>query len=186
MVLVIDNYDSFTWNLVQLIRGLGAEVRVVRNDAIDVAGVHASGASHLVISPGPCSPREAGVSVDSIREARVPVLGVCLGHQAIGVAFGARVVRGTSAVHGKRAEILHAGVGVFAGVPQRFGAARYHSLVVERESLPSELRVTAETEDGVVMGIAHRERAIHGVQFHPESVISEWGERVLRNFLALG
>ena len=185
MILVIDNYDSFTFNLVQLFQMTGATVRVVRNDAIDVAGIHSSGASHVVISPGPCSPREAGVSLDAIRTARVPLLGVCLGHQAIAMAFGGRVVRGEHAVHGKYAAITHDGAGLFDGAARGFRAARYHSLVVERVSLPNELRVTAETDDGVVMGLAHRDRPIVGVQFHPESVLSEEGERLARNFVGM-
>jgi anthranilate synthase component II len=185
LILAIDNYDSFTFNLVQLLEVLGADVRVVRNDAIDVAGVLSSGATHLVISPGPCSPREAGVSVEAIRAARVPVLGVCLGHQAIGAAFGARVVRAPRPVHGMPAPIRHGGDGLFEGLPQGFLAARYHSLVVDGESLPEELVPTAFTDDGLVMALAHRTRPIVGVQFHPESVLTPDGTAIVRNFLAL-
>lgn len=182
-VLVIDNYDSFTFNLVQLLQTLGADVRVVRNDAIDVAGIHASGASHILISPGPCSPAEAGVSVDAIREARVPLLGVCLGHQSIGAAFGARVVRAPSPVHGKEASITHDGTELFVGMPEPFIAARYHSLVVDRATLPASLVPTAFTDDGLVMALAHRERPIVGVQFHPESILSPHGPGIVENFL---
>nr|WP_228530665.1 MULTISPECIES: aminodeoxychorismate/anthranilate synthase component II [Myxococcaceae] len=162
---------------------LGAEVQVVRNDEIDAAGVRASGASHLVVSPGPCTPHEAGVSVEAIREAQVPVLGVCLGHQSIGAAFGGQVVRAPEPVHGKSAHIRHGGKGLFEGLSPGFEAARYHSLVVRAEDLPRELEPTAWSEDGLIMGLRHRERPVVGVQFHPESVLTPEGPRLVKNFL---
>ncbi|WP_342376025.1 aminodeoxychorismate/anthranilate synthase component II [Myxococcus stipitatus] len=183
MILVIDNYDSFTFNLVQLFYTLGAEVKVVRNDALDVAGVEAQGASHLVISPGPCTPHEAGVSVAAITRSRVPVLGVCLGHQSIGAAFGGKVVRAPVPVHGKSAHIQHGGSGVFTGASPGFQAARYHSLVVEASSLPPELEATAWSQDGLIMALRHRERPVVGFQFHPESVLTPEGPTLVRNFL---
>ncbi len=183
MILVIDNYDSFTFNLVQLLYTLGAEVKVARNDEIDAAGIAASGASHLLVSPGPCSPREAGVSVPAILDARVPVLGVCLGHQSIGDAFGGKVIRAPAPVHGKTSPIRHEGKSLFAGMSHGFQAARYHSLVVERSSLPRELEVTAWTDDGLIMGLRHRERPIVGLQFHPESVLTPEGPTLVKNFL---
>ena len=183
MILVIDNYDSFTFNLVQLLYTLGAEVKVVRNDEIDAAGVAASGASHLVVSPGPCTPTEAGVSMAAIRGAKVPVLGVCLGHQSIGAVFGGNVVRAPEPVHGKTASIRHEGRSIFEGMPPGFQAARYHSLVVEAASLPAELEATAWTPDGLIMGLRHRERPVVGVQFHPESVLTRQGRDLLKNFL---
>ncbi|AGC47966.1 anthranilate synthase, glutamine amidotransferase component [Myxococcus stipitatus DSM 14675] len=183
MILVIDNYDSFTFNLVQLFYTLGAEVKVVRNDALDLAGVEAQGASHLVISPGPCTPHEAGVSVAAIARSRVPVLGVCLGHQSIGAAFGGKVVRAPAPVHGKSAHIQHGGSGVFTGASPGFQAARYHSLVVEASSLPRELEATAWSQDGLIMALRHRERPVVGFQFHPESVLTPEGPTLVRNFL---
>jgi anthranilate synthase/aminodeoxychorismate synthase-like glutamine amidotransferase len=183
VILVIDNYDSFTFNLVQLLYTLGAEVKVARNDEIDVEGVAASGASHLVVSPGPCTPHEAGVSMEAIRAAKVPVLGVCLGHQSIGAVFGGKVVRAPEPVHGKTASIRHEGRSIFEGLPQGFLAARYHSLVVEAASLPAELEATAWTPDGLIMGLRHRERPVVGVQFHPESVLTPEGPKLVRNFL---
>ncbi len=183
MILVIDNYDSFTFNLVQLLYTLGAEVKVVRNDEIDAAGVAASGASHLVVSPGPCTPAEAGVSVEAIRTARIPVLGVCLGHQSIGAAFGGLVVRAPEPVHGKSASIRHEGRGLFEGLSQGFQAARYHSLVVQAQSLPAELEATAFSQEGLIMALRHRERPVVGVQFHPESVLTPEGPRLVKNFL---
>ncbi|MFY0528838.1 anthranilate synthase component II [Archangium gephyra] len=183
MILVIDNYDSFTFNLVQLLYTLGAEVKVVRNDEIDAAGVEASGASHLVVSPGPCTPHEAGVSMAAIRGAKVPVLGVCLGHQSIGAVFGGNVVRAPEPVHGKTASIRHEGRSLFEGMPANFQAARYHSLVVDAGTLPAELEATAWTPDGLIMGLRHRERPVVGVQFHPESVLTPEGPRLVRNFL---
>jgi len=183
VILVIDNYDSFTFNLVQLLYSLGAEVKVVRNDALDAEGVAASGASHLVISPGPCTPHEAGVSVAAITQSRVPVLGVCLGHQSIGAAFGGKVVRAPEPVHGKAARIQHGGTGLFTGLSAGFEAARYHSLIVEARSLPSELEATAWSQDGLIMALRHRERPVVGVQFHPESVLTPEGPSLVRNFL---
>ena len=183
MILVIDNYDSFTFNLVQLLYTLGAEVKVVRNDDLDAAGVAASGASHLVVSPGPCTPQEAGVSVAAIAQSRVPVLGVCLGHQAIGAAFGGKVIRAPEPVHGKAVHIQHGNMGVFTGLSQGFQAARYHSLIVEASSLPEELEATAWNPDGLIMALRHRTRPVVGLQFHPESVLTPEGPKLVRNFL---
>lgn len=183
MILVIDNYDSFTFNLVQLLYTLGAEVKVARNDEIDAAGVAASGASHLVVSPGPCTPTEAGVSMAAIRGARVPVFGVCLGHQSIGAVFGGQVVRAPEPVHGKTVSVRHSGQSVFTGLAVGFQAARYHSLVVDAPSLPAELEATAWSPEGLIMGLRHRERPVVGVQFHPESVLTPEGPRLVRNFL---
>ena len=192
-LLMIDNYDSFTYNLVQYFGELGEEVRVVRNDALDVAGIAALGPSRIVISPGPCTPNEAGVSLAVLGElaGQVPILGVCLGHQAIGQAFGGKVVRARTIMHGKTSPIRHRGQGVFAGLPDPFEATRYHSLVVERESLPDCLEITAWTEhaDGSIdeiMGLRHRELPVEGVQFHPESILTQHGHAMLRNFLAQG
>ncbi|HLU12516.1 MAG TPA: aminodeoxychorismate/anthranilate synthase component II [Arenimonas sp.] len=193
MLLMIDNYDSFTYNLVQYFGELGEEVRVVRNDAMDVAGIAALEPSRIVISPGPCTPNEAGVSLAVLQElaGRVPILGVCLGHQAIGQAFGGKVVRARTIMHGKTSPIRHRGQGVFAGLPDPFEATRYHSLVVERDSLPDCLEITAWTEhaDGSIdeiMGLRHRELPVEGVQFHPESILTQHGHAMLRNFLAQG
>jgi anthranilate synthase component 2 len=185
MLLMIDNYDSFTYNLVQYFGELGEEVRVVRNDEIDLAGIEALAPARICISPGPCSPAEAGISVPVLTHfaGRVPILGVCLGHQAIGAAFGGRVVRAQRLMHGKTDAVRHAGLGVFAGLPSPFTVARYHSLAVERDSLPACLEVTAETADGEIMGLRHREFAIEGVQFHPESIATEHGHALLANFL---
>jgi anthranilate synthase component 2 len=185
MVLMIDNYDSFTYNLVQYFGELGADIRVVLNDEMDVAGIAALRPEKIVISPGPCSPNEAGVSLQVIAAfaGRVPILGVCLGHQAIGQAFGGRVVHARELMHGKTSPVAHAGVGVFAGLPTPFTATRYHSLAVERASLPADLEVTAWTEDGEIMGVRHRRFDVEGVQFHPESVLTEHGHRMLENFL---
>ncbi|MCP3145134.1 anthranilate synthase component II [Pyxidicoccus xibeiensis] len=183
MILVIDNYDSFTFNLVQLLYTLGAEVKVVRNDDLDAAGVAATGASHLVISPGPCTPHEAGVSVAAISQSRVPVLGVCLGHQSIGAAFGGKVIRAPEPVHGKAAHIQHGHTGVFTGVSQGFQAARYHSLVVEASTLPEQLEPTAWSQDGLIMALRHRTKPVVGFQFHPESVLTPEGPKLVRNFL---
>src|SRR5690606_14850722 len=181
-LLVIDNYDSFTWNLVQYLQALGAEVRVERNDALSVAEIAALAPDRIVISPGPCTPDEAGVSLDVVRElgARIPILGVCLGHQAIGQAYGGRVARAGRIMHGKTSPIRHRGEGVFAGLPDGYEATRYHSLVVEQASLPDCLAVTAwtEHEDGrieEIMGLRHREHPVQGVQFHPESILTEHG-----------
>ena len=184
-ILMIDNYDSFTYNLVQYLGELGAELEVRRNDAIDVAEVRAMAPQAIVISPGPCTPNEAGICLDLIAAAspRIPILGVCLGHQAIGQAFGGKVVRAPVPVHGKLSEIKHRGGSVFRGINAPFKATRYHSLVIERESVPRDLDVTAQTEDGLVMGLAHNRLPVHGVQFHPESIASEHGHLLLKNFL---
>lgn len=190
MLLVIDNYDSFTFNLVQYLQELGAEVRVERNDALDVDAIAALAPEKIVLSPGPCTPNEAGVCLDVIARLgpRVPILGVCLGHQSIGQAYGGRVVRAGSIMHGKTSPIRHRGAGVFAGLPDPFQATRYHSLVVEQASLPDCLEVTAWTEaaDGgreAIMGLRHRTHPVEGVQFHPESILTEHGHALLRNFL---
>ncbi len=187
MLLLIDNYDSFTWNLVHFLGDLGAEVEVVRNDALTPAEALARRPAGILLSPGPCTPNEAGICLELIAaaaEARVPLMGVCLGHQAIGQAFGGEVVRAPTPVHGKVWDVAHQGGGVFAGLPSPFRATRYHSLVVRRESLPNSLVVTAETADGLIMGLSHAALPIHGVQFHPESIASEHGHRILGNFLA--
>ncbi len=190
MLLMIDNYDSFTYNLVQYLGELGAEVKVARNDQITLAEITALAPERIVISPGPCTPNEAGVSLEVIRAfaGRVPLLGVCLGHQAIGQAFGGKVVHARAVMHGKTSPIHHADTGVFRGLPNPFEATRYHSLVVERASLPECLEVTAWTqkEDGgfdEIMGVRHREYALEGVQFHPESILTQVGHDLLRNFL---
>ena len=185
MLLMIDNYDSFTYNLVQYLGELGADVLVKRNDEISVADVAALRPANIVISPGPCSPNEAGISVATIKAfaGKVPLLGVCLGHQAIGAAFGGRVVHARTLMHGKTSAIEHAGMGVFAGLPSPFTATRYHSLAIERDSLPECLEITAWTADGEIMGVRHKTLAVEGVQFHPESVLSEHGHMLLQNFL---
>jgi anthranilate synthase component 2 len=188
MLLLIDNYDSFTWNLVHYLGELGAEVRVVRNDALDVQGAMGMRPEAIVLSPGPCDPDAAGICLPltlAAAEAKVPLLGVCLGHQAIGQAFGGRVVRAGEIVHGKMGTIHHQGAGVFSGLPSPFQATRYHSLIVERASLPACLEVTAWLDDGTIMGLRHRDRPVEGVQFHPESIASEHGHALLRTFLAL-
>ena len=190
MLLMIDNYDSFTYNLVQYLQELGEEVRVERNDAVTVAQIAAMAPARIVISPGPCTPNEAGVSLDVLRELgpRIPVLGVCLGHQALGQAFGGNVIRAKQIMHGKTSAIRHEGRGVFAGLPDGYTATRYHSLVVERDSLPDALEITAWTEaaDGgfdEIMGLRHREYPVEGVQFHPESILTQHGHALLKNFL---
>ncbi len=185
MIILVDNYDSFTFNLVHFLGDLGAEVRVYRNDKVTSAAVFAADPDAIVLSPGPCTPKEAGICLDLIAagSGKVPILGVCLGHQAIGDAFGGKVVRAPAPVHGKLSEIRHSGAGIFRGINAPFQATRYHSLVVERDSLPDELTVTAETEDGLVMGLAHKQLPVHGVQFHPESIASEHGHLILKNFL---
>jgi anthranilate synthase component II len=186
MILLIDNYDSFTYNLLHFLGELGAEVLVKRNDALSAADALALAPQAIVLSPGPSTPDRAGICIELVRRAgTVPLLGVCLGHQAIGEACGGRVVRAPVPMHGKLSPIHHDGTGVFAGLANPFTATRYHSLVVERASVPSSLRVTAWTEDGLVMGVAHRERPLHGVQFHPESIASEGGHALLKNFLTL-
>ena len=190
MLLMIDNYDSFTWNLVQYLQALGAEVRVVRNDELSVEAIAALSPERIVISPGPCTPKEAGVSVGVIESlgAWIPILGVCLGHQSIGQAYGGDVVRAGRIMHGKTSRIHHHGQGVFAGLPDRYEATRYHSLVVDKATLPACLEITAWTEndDGSVeeiMGLRHREHPVQGVQFHPESILTEHGHALLKNFL---
>ena len=190
MLLMIDNYDSFTWNLVQYLQALGAEVKVIRNDELSVAQIDALSPERIVVSPGPCTPNQAGVSVGVIEQlgARVPILGVCLGHQSLGQAYGGDVVRARTIMHGKTSRIRHDGRGVFAGLPDAYEATRYHSLVVSRETLPECLEVTAWTdnEDGSfdeIMGLRHREHPVEGVQFHPESILTEHGHALLKNFL---
>jgi len=188
MLVVIDNYDSFTYNLVHYLGELGAEIRVHRNDKIGVDQALDEAAGGIVLSPGPCTPNEAGICLDLITaaaERRVPLFGVCLGLQAIGQAFGGKVVRAPALLHGKVSEIRHHGGPLFDGIPERFSATRYHSLIVERESLPETLAVTAEDGSGLIMGLSHRELPIHGVQFHPESIASEHGHKLLENFLAV-
>ena len=185
MLLVIDNYDSFTNNLVQYLGELGEDVRVFRNDEITLEGVAKLKPARIVVSPGPCTPNEAGISVPLIRElgGKVPLLGVCLGHQAIGQAFGGRIVHAKALMHGKTSAIRHDRRGVFRDLPDPFTATRYHSLAIERSSLPASLEVTAWTDDGEIMGVRHRELAVEGVQFHPESILTEHGHRLLKNFL---
>ena len=185
MILLLDNYDSFTWNLWQAIESLGFRCRVVRNDALDVAGIRRLRPRGIVLSPGPGTPDDAGVTLDVIRELHreVPILGVCLGHQALGQAFGGRVVRAPRVMHGKLSAVTHDGRGVFRGVPNPVNVTRYHSLVVAEAGLPTDLEVTARTVDGVVMGLRHRRFPVEGVQFHPESVATDAGPRMIRNFL---
>jgi anthranilate synthase component II len=185
MLLMIDNYDSFTFNLVQYFGELGEHVHTVRNDQVDVAGMVALKPARIVFSPGPCTPAEAGVCVDAIRHfaGRVPMLGVCLGHQSIGAALGGRIIRAAVPMHGKTSRVEHDGQGVFEALPQNFTVVRYHSLVIERATLPADLLVTATSNDGEIMGVRHRNLPIEGVQFHPESILSEHGHAMLRNFL---
>ena len=185
MFLLIDNYDSFTYNLYHYLGELGAEMVVRRNDKIAVAEAMALKPQGIIISPGPCDPDRAGICLDLIGAAKgkIPILGVCLGHQAIGQAFGGKVIRAPLPMHGKVSRVIHRGTDIFEGIPSPFTGTRYHSLVVERDSFPHELEITAETEDGIVMGLAHRELPIFGVQFHPESIASEHGHRLLANFL---
>ncbi len=187
MLLMVDNYDSFTYNLVQYFGELGEEVRVFRNDKITVAEIEALCPERIVISPGPCSPEEAGISVATIRHfsGRIPILGVCLGHQAIGAAFGGNVVRSAYLMHGKTSPIHHDGRDLFKGLPNPFEATRYHSLIVERSTLPATLEMTAWVEEGEIMGLRHREHPIWGVQFHPESILTVGGMDILRNFLEM-
>jgi anthranilate synthase component 2 len=187
MLLMIDNYDSFTYNIVQYFGELGEDVQVFRNDRITIDEIENLAPDRLVISPGPCSPEEAGISVAAIRHfaGKIPLLGVCLGHQSIGAAFGGRVVRSVSLMHGKTSPIHHDGRGLFAGLANPFNATRYHSLVVERSTLPETLAVTAWVENGEIMGLAHKELPVWGVQFHPESILTEGGMQVLRNFLEM-
>jgi anthranilate synthase component 2 len=187
MILLLDNYDSFTYNLYQYLCELGAEVVVKRNDELTIGEVAALAPERIVISPGPCTPNEAGICLALIRElgGSVPILGVCLGHQAIGQAYGGAVVRAPRVMHGKVSLIRHTGAGVFRGLPQPFTATRYHSLIVRRDDLPACLEVTAWTDDGLVMGLRHREQPVEGVQFHPESIMTEAGKELLRNFLVM-
>src|SRR3984893_3034342 len=186
-VALVDNYDSFTWNLVHAIGMLGAEVEVHRNEKITVDALAEARPDAIVISPGPCTPNEAGISLELIERLgdRVPIFGVCLGHQAIGAAYGGDVVRAPVPVHGKLSTIKHKGEGVLRGINAPFEATRYHSLVVKRETMPAELKVTAETDDGLVMAMSHKKHPVHGVQFHPESIASEHGQTILKNFLDL-
>jgi anthranilate synthase/aminodeoxychorismate synthase-like glutamine amidotransferase len=188
MLLVIDNYDSFTYNLVQYLGELGQDVRVVRNDEIAAADVGPLAPSHIVISPGPCTPNEAGISLDVIRTwaGKIPILGVCLGHQSIGQAFGGNIVRAAKVMHGKTSPILHDGKGVFTGLPNPFEATRYHSLLIERASLPEALEVTAHTQEGEIMAVRHKTLPVEGVQFHPESFLTRVGKDLLANFIARG
>jgi len=186
-LLMIDNYDSFTYNLVQYLGELGAEVRVHRNDEISMADIEAFKPSHLVVSPGPCSPAEAGISVPAIRyfAGKLPILGVCLGHQSIGAAFGGHIIRAQQLMHGKTSVIHTTQQGVFADLPKAYTVNRYHSLAIERSSCPAELEVTAWTDDGEIMGVRHRSLLIEGVQFHPESILTEHGHALLNNFLKM-
>ncbi|MBM3379659.1 MAG: aminodeoxychorismate/anthranilate synthase component II [Betaproteobacteria bacterium] len=185
MLLMVDNYDSFTYNLVQYLRALGATVRTVRNDAASLEALAALGADRLVISPGPCTPNEAGVSLDAIRHfaGKIPILGVCLGHQAIGQAFGGRVVRAKRVMHGKASTVRHNGCGVFLNLPAAFSVIRYHSLAIESESLPACLEASAHSDDGEIMGVRHRSLDVEGIQFHPESIETEHGMAMLENFI---
>ena len=187
MIILIDNYDSFTWNLYHYLGELGAETVVHRNDAVSVGQVLSARPAAIVLSPGPCTPNEAGICLDLITQAQgsVPILGVCLGHQAIGQACGGRVVRAETLMHGKVSRIRHHGGRMFRAIPDEFEATRYHSLIVERQTLPDCLEVTAETDDGVIMAFSHKTMPLHGVQFHPESIASEHGHTLLQNFLAL-
>lgn len=185
MILMIDNYDSFTYNLVQYFMELGAKVTVIRNDAISVAEIPALAPSHIVISPGPGRPEDAGISTQVIRElaGQFPILGVCLGHQAIGQVYGGKIIHAPTLVHGKTSPILHQELGVFKGLPSPFNATRYHSLIVDRHSVPPCLDITATTPDGLIMGLRHRDLPVEGIQFHPESILTEHGRDMLRNFM---
>jgi len=185
MLLMIDNYDSFTYNLVQYLGELGEDVRVVRNDQITVADIEKLGPDYIVISPGPCTPNEAGISVETIQKlgGKFPILGVCLGHQSIGQAYGGKIVRAKQLMHGKTSMIRHENKGVFAGLPNPFEATRYHSLVIDPDTVPDVLEVTARTDDGEIMGVRHKALPVEGVQFHPESILTQHGHDMLRNFL---
>ena len=187
MILLLDNYDSFTYNLAQYLGELGCALEVHRNDKISVEQIARRKPERIVISPGPCTPMEAGISVELIQKlaGKIPILGVCLGHQAIGAAFGGKVIRAPKLFHGKTSQIQHDGKGIFRSLPDPFTATRYHSLIVERKSLPRSLQITAETRDGIIMGLRHRKWKVEGVQFHPESVLTESGKQLLKNFLAL-
>ena len=185
MIVLIDNYDSFTYNLVQYFGEIDPDVRVFRNDAITVEGIAELAPTHVVISPGPCTPTEAGISVEVIEKlaGKFPILGVCLGHQSIGQAFGGDIVRADNIMHGKVSKIRHTGVGLFSGVPSPFTATRYHSLIIKRDTCPDCLDITAETEAGEIMAVQHKELPVHGVQFHPESILTEHGKTLIKNFL---
>jgi anthranilate synthase component II len=187
VILLLDNYDSFTYNLAQYLGELGCQVEVHRNDRISVEQIAQRKPERIVISPGPCTPQEAGISVEMIQKlaGKIPILGVCLGHQAIGAAFGGKIIRAPKLFHGKTSQIRHDGSGVFRGLPNPFTATRYHSLIVERKSLPADLQVTAETDDDIIMGLQHRQYPLMGVQFHPESVLTDSGKQLLKNFLSL-
>jgi len=186
-ILMVDNYDSFTYNIVQYFGELGAQVTVLRNDELSVEDIAAINPDRLVISPGPCSPMQAGISVAAIKHyaGKIPILGVCLGHQSIGAAFGGKVIRAKTLMHGKTSLISTTGVGVFSGLPKQYTVNRYHSLAIERESCPKELEITAWCDDGEIMGIRHRELNVQGVQFHPESILTEHGHALLKNFMDL-
>jgi anthranilate synthase/aminodeoxychorismate synthase-like glutamine amidotransferase len=187
VILLLDNYDSFTYNLAQYLGELGCQVEVHRNDRISVEQIAQRKPERIVISPGPCTPQEAGICVELIQKlaGKIPILGVCLGHQAVGAAFGGKIIRAPKLFHGKTSQIRHDGSGVFRGLPNPFTATRYHSLIVERKSLPAELQVTAETDDDIIMGMQHRQYPLMGVQFHPESVLTDSGKQLLKNFLSL-
>jgi anthranilate synthase/aminodeoxychorismate synthase-like glutamine amidotransferase len=187
VILLVDNYDSFTYNLAQYLGELGCQVEVHRNDRISVEQIARRKPERIVISPGPCTPQEAGISVEMIQKlaGKIPILGVCLGHQAIGAAFGGKIIRAPKLFHGKTSQIRHDGSGVFRGLPNPFTATRYHSLIVERKSLPADLQVTAETDDDIIMGMQHKHYPLMGVQFHPESVLTDSGKQLLKNFLSL-
>jgi len=187
MILLIDNYDSFTYNLVQYLGELGARCQVYRNDEIDLANIEEKAPKYLVVSPGPCTPKEAGVSEGAIRRmaGRIPILGVCLGHQCIGSAFGGKIVRAGRLMHGKSSPIHHDGRTIYQGLPNPFQAIRYHSLLIERESLPDCLEISAETKEGEIMGVRHKDLAVEGVQFHPESIMTQGGKILLKNFLEM-
>mgnify|MGYP001370571874 CR=1 FL=1 len=185
MIIIIDNYDSFTYNLVHYFEMLNASIQVIRNDKIDVDGLRHLNPDGIVISPGPCTPREAGISLEVIEafKGQVPILGICLGHQAIGMHFGAQIVRGKEPVHGKVFAIIHGQLGLFEGLPSPFNVTRYHSLQIQSEGLPECLEITALTEDGIIMGIRHKHFDIEGVQFHPEAILTQFGHELLKNFL---
>jgi para-aminobenzoate synthetase component 2 len=187
MILLIDNYDSFTYNLVQYLGELGARCQVYRNDEIDLANIEEKAPKYLVVSPGPCTPKEAGVSEGAIRQmaGQIPILGVCLGHQCIGSAFGGKIIRAGRLMHGKSSAVYHDGRTIYQGLPNPFQAIRYHSLLVERESLPNSLEISAETKEGEIMGIRHKNFAVEGVQFHPESIMTQGGKTLLKNFLEM-
>lgn len=188
MILLIDNYDSFTYNLVQMIEPMGQEVKVFRNDEIDISAINELAPAHLMISPGPCTPDKAGISISAIKELgrTIPTFGVCLGHQAVGEAYGGKIIRADRIMHGKTSMISHDGKGIFKGLPNPFEAVRYHSLVVDKDSLPDCFEISAWTKDGEIMGLRHKVDPVNGVQFHPESIISEAGTSLLRNFLTSG